>query len=412
MPGFRDLTHNRDFTRLWIGTSISQVGTGISALAFPLLAYAITHDTTKTSLCSACYWFGILAMLLPAGALADRCDRKLLMRTSALVGTVAYAGLATAALLHHATLADALVVSLITGLAEGLFGPAETSAVRTVVAAEDLPTALSQNQAREHIASLISGPVGGVLFTLGRALPFVVDAASYAANWVLLGGLRTDLAPTSTGERPPSPGKAVMDGFRYIGANPFQRIIAVWAPLTNLAVNAIFYLATFRLIAQHTAPWQIGLIETVAGCAGILGAVVAPWVVDRVPTGLLTIVVAWSSVPMLVPMALWGSVPVVLLALALVVFVNPAGNVAIGSYYQSAIPKDLLGRVSSTSRFLSTATMWMAPMLAGGLLAVLGGRDGMLAMASATAGVALIPTLCRTVRAIPRPAVWRAALSE
>lgn len=412
MPSFRDLTRNRDFTRLWIGTSISQVGTGISALAFPLLAFALTHDTTKTALCSACYWVGLLAMLLPAGAMADRYDRKSLMRVSALVGAIAYATLAVAALLHRATLPHAMAVSLVTGIAEGLFGPAESSAIRSVVSSEELPTALSQNQAREHIASLVSGPVGGALFSLGRAIPFVVDAASYAVNWVLLAGLRTDLSPTRSDAPPTKAWKAVIDGFHYIGVNPFQRVIAIWAPLTNLAANAIFYLATYRLIAQSTPPWQIGLIETVAGCAGIVGAAVAPWIVDRMPTGWLTILAAWSFVPLLVPMAIWGNVVVICAAVAVALLINPAGNVGIGAYYQAAVPRELLGRVNSTSQFLGFAGMWVAPLLAGVLLATLGGRDGMLAMAVVSAAVALIPTISRTVRTIPRPAVWRASLVD
>ena len=69
----------------------------------------------------------------------------------------------------------------------GLFGPAEMSAVRTVVPTEQLPTALSQNQARQHVASLVGGPLGGALYGVTRWLPFAVDVVTYAVTWVMLG---------------------------------------------------------------------------------------------------------------------------------------------------------------------------------------------------------------------------------
>jgi len=59
----------------------------------------------------------------------------------------------------------------------------------------------------------------------------------------------------------------------------------VWAALINLSVNAVFFVAMLRLIEDGFHPVHIGLVETAAGISGILGAIVAPWIIDRFPTG-------------------------------------------------------------------------------------------------------------------------------
>jgi len=199
----------------------------------------------------------------------------------------------------------------------------------------------------------------------------------------------------------------IVEGLGYIAGVPFLRAMAAWAPLTNLTANAVFFLAELRLIRAGVAPWQIGLTSTVAGLAGVIGAVLAPWLVERIPTGWLTIAVAWSMVPLMIPMAVRNTVPVVCAALAVALLLNPAGNVGIGTYNQAIIPRDMLGRMSATTRFTSLSLMWLAPVCAGLGLTLLGGRDAMFAMAAACGLVALIPTLSESIRNVPRPALWR-----
>jgi hypothetical protein len=55
---------------------------------------------------------------------------------------------------------------------------------------------------------------------------------------------------------------------------------------------------------------------------------------------------------------------------------------------------------------VSMATIPLAPALSGVLLTVLGGRDAVLALAVLTGAIALVPSLSRSVRAVPRPAQW------
>lgn len=405
--GFRSLARNHDFTVLWIGQTISELGSRVSTFVFPLVAYAMTGSALWAAAAEAAYLLGMVATLLPAGVLADRMHRRKVMRWSSGAGVVLYASLVATLLLDALTLPHLLVVALLTGAGAGLFSPAENSAIRSVVPVEDLPTALSQNQARQHVASLVGAPLGGVLYGVTRWLPFAADAVSYAAAWLLLGRIRTDLSPVPGERTRLLPDLAT--GVRFAWERPFFRVLLVWAPLANLVINALFFVTVLRMIDGGVDPLHIGLVETAAGVFGILGALAAPWLIERVATGTLTVLIAWSFVPLLVPMALWEHPAVVAAALSVGMFLNPAGNAGVGAYRMAVTPPDLVGRVQSTSQFTSMLSMPLAPILAGVLLDGLGGRDAILVLAVLTAVVALIPTLSRSVRSVPKPAVWRIA---
>ena len=204
MTGYRDLARNHDFTVLWIGQTVSELGSRVSMFVFPLLAYQLTGSALAAAAAEALHLLGLVGTLLPAGVLADRMDRRRIMRAASGAGVLLYGSLAVAGIADALTLPHLMVVALLTGAGAGAFAPAETSAVRTVVPTEDLPTALSQHQARQHVATLLGAPLGGLLYGVTRWLPFAADAVSYALSFVLLGRIRTDLsAPTS--DRPAAP---------------------------------------------------------------------------------------------------------------------------------------------------------------------------------------------------------------
>ena len=410
MTGFRDLRQNHDFTALWVGQTVSELGTRVSMFVFPLVTYAVTGSALLAGIAGGLELLGTALALLPGGLLADRVHRGRLMRTASGTGVLLYASLVVAGLLGQLTVPHLFSVAVLTGVCAGVFAPAEMSAVRAVVPTEQLPTALSQQQARQHVAGLVGGPLGGALYGVTRWAPFLFDAVTFAVSWVMLGRIRTDLSPVAR----PADARGVRrqarddiaEGLRFQWSRPFFRTIMVWGMCSNLVVNALFTAATVRLIQGGFAPWSIGLVETAAGVCGVLGAVVAPRIIERTATGVLTVVVAWSFVPLLVPLIFWNNPAVVMISLSAGVFLNPAGNAGIGSYKMSITPPEIVGRVQSTGQFLGWSTLPLAPVLGGGLLAAIGGPATMAVLTVLNALVALIPTLSRSVRSVPRPDQW------
>src|SRR5271157_668992 len=70
------LWHNLDFLLLWWGQVVSGAGTASSQLAFPLLVLAVTRSPASAGLVGALRGIPPIVLLLPAGALVDKWDRK------------------------------------------------------------------------------------------------------------------------------------------------------------------------------------------------------------------------------------------------------------------------------------------------------------------------------------------------
>ena len=279
MTGYRDLLRNHDFTVLWIGQTISELGSRMSIFVFPLVTFAITGS----ALLAASARGGLPARPgrhAAAGRRARRPRRP--APADALRQRDGRAPLRLAGRRRHrrrrSTVPHLLVVALLTGAAAGLFAPAEISAVRSVVPTEELPTALAQNQARQHVAGTARRParrppvrrhpVAAVRRRRGdlRRSPGCCSAGS--APTCPLPRARRPTAP----QGPPRPGR----GLRLHRPRPLFRVLMVWSALTNLVVNALFFVAVLRLIEGGIPAFQIGLVETAAGACGILGAVAAP----------------------------------------------------------------------------------------------------------------------------------------
>ncbi|TQL69685.1 putative MFS family arabinose efflux permease [Nocardioides albertanoniae] len=406
MPSYRELARNHDFTALWVGATVAELGTRVSIFAMPLVAYAMTRSAFWAATAEAVHLIGMVGMLLPAGVIADRSNRLRVMRVTHGSGALLYASLAIGGLLGSLTLPHLLLVALLTGALNGLFIPAENSAIRSVVTADQLPTALSQQQARQHIAGLLGGPLGGVLLGLARWAPFAGNAVAYAAGWLLLGRVRADLTAPPAAQTVRRPAADLVAGLRYGWRQPVLRTLLFFGPAANLALNALFFLALLRLVEAGFPAWQIGLAEATIGACGILGALAAPWLIDRVPTGRLATLCAWSFVPLSIPLAFWTHPAVMALAASVGLFLNPAANAGLGSYRMAITPPELVGRVQSAAQFVSMLSIPVAPALAGLLLSTVDGPTAVLIVTALIAAAALIPTLSRTVRSIPRPDLW------
>jgi predicted MFS family arabinose efflux permease len=404
----RRLARNHDFTVLWVGQTISDFGAAMSLFVFPLLTYAITGSATRAAVVSAALAVGKGATLLPAGALVDRWHRKRVLLAASGSGAVLYASLVFAQLIGVLTVPHLAIVALLSGVASSFFSPAEIAAVRTAVPESDLPAALSQNQARTHVANLAGAPVGGALYGLARWAPFAVDAITYAISCLAISRIRTPL---------PAPGRPaartrlredVREGIAYVWRWPFMRVLLSNAALMNATFGAFFLVLVLRMIDAGVHPAAIGATESAAGVAGILGALAGPSLIDRWPTGWLTIVSIWALVLAVLPLVFTVDPWVVGGCLMVGLFLNPIGNAGVAAYRVLMTPDDLQGRTHTAVMFIATLAMPLGAPLGGVLMSTVGGQAAMATVLALTAVGALQLTLSRSIRSVPRPDRWRA----
>ncbi|GAA1879816.1 MFS transporter [Lapillicoccus jejuensis] len=406
MGPHRELHRHHDVTVLMAAQTVSELGTQAGLFVLPLITYALTGSTVLAGLAGAANLLGTALAALPGGVLADRVDRRRLMRTSSALGALSSTSVVVAALLGALTVPHLLAAAFVTGGCAGLFAPAEISALRAVVPPHLLPTAIGQQVGRQRVADLVGAPLGGLLLGLARWAPYVLDAVAYAVAWVTLGRLQTDLSPSATRRRGTARAD-IAEGLRFVWSRPLFRTLMVWSMGSNLVVNALFTAANLRLVRDGYPAWQIGLVDASAGVCGVLGALAAPYVVERFPTGRLTVLVAWSFVPLTLPLVVLDDPVAVAVALSLGVFLNPAGNGGMGAYKVAVTPAELVGRVQSVGQLMAWSTIPLAPVVAGVLLSTVGGAWAVGVLVGLGALVALLPTLVRSVRLVPRPSEWR-----
>jgi predicted MFS family arabinose efflux permease len=402
---FRRLARNRDFTVLWVGQAVSELGTAMSLFVFPLLAYAITGSAVGAASVVGALALGRVLVALPAGALVDRWNRRHVMVLTSGTGALLYASLAAAQLVDALTLAHLMVAALLTGVAASFFAPAETAAIRTVVTTADLPTAMSQNQARTHLADLVGAPLAGVLYSVARWIPFVFDAVTYAIACLAVSRIRTPLPP------PQRPSRTrlrsdIREGLGFVWGQPVMRVIASNAALLNATFGAYYLIVLLRMVDAGVHPAAIGAAEGAAGVAGILGALAGPSLINRLPTGWLTIATLWVLVLALVPTVFTVDPWIVGGCMAAALFLLPMANAGIGAYRIAITPDEIQGRASTATMFLAELAQPAGPPVGGILLAGLGGPAATAAVLALSAVGALLVTLSRSIRSVPRPDAW------
>jgi MFS family permease len=398
------LARNRDFVILWAGGAVSELGTSMSQLVFPLVGYAITHSTAEAGIATTGLVLGEVALRLPAGALVDRVARSRVLIATNVVAALAYGSLAIALLAGHLTLAHLVIAGFISGAADAFDAPARSATVRSIVPATQLPVAYTRLEARSRAARLIGPPLGGALYSWIRSLPFIVDAVSYLAEAFAITRLRTPLPAPK--RKPQSVRADVAEGLRFVWVNVGVRSMMIWGGLINFAGSFAFVAVTLRLIQAGTRPAAIGLVSTAAAAAGLAGALVAPIIIRWARTGLLTISFTIVSAALIVPLAWTTNVVAVGALVAVGTFLIPANNAGISAYMVSIVPDELQGRVNSAAGFISTGLSPLGPVLAGVALALVGGVTTLLVGAAASALCAVPLLAARTVRELGRPDQW------
>lgn len=357
---------SRDYLSWWIGTTVSALGSTLSAIAFPLLMLYETGSVAKAGAIAALENVGRLATMLIGGVLADRFSRKALLVGSPLIQAVAVGTVVPLVVTGHISVFSLGGVAVIQGLVNGLAGGAILPALKRIVPAEQFPAASASRSARDMAAELVGPPIGGILFAAARWAPFVGDALSYLAAAIGSALVRTPLGPDRDDDTPREPmGRQLAEGWRFIRSNDYMRLITVWMPAVNALFMVLFLLVLALIRHRGGGPVSVGAANAIAAVGGLTGAVCTPWLVRRVRGRTLVIVASWVLAAGAVAVAFVPK-PWMIGAVFAVALVLAAPMYSVMETYQvKTVPDYLFGRVSTLLLFLSVGLLWIAPIVAG-----------------------------------------------
>ena len=288
----------RAYRSLWSAATLTNIGDGIALAAGPLLIASQTRDPFIVSLAFFCEFLPSLVFGSFVGVIVDRVDRRRIIVLVNLARAGVLAVLSVTIASGAVSIPIILGALLLMATAETFADLAATSLLPRVVPGEDLGLANARLQSAYLLMNqLIGPPVGAFLFVVGMAIPFTVDAISFAfaavvvARIVLSGSPARDPNDARAGATEAThidvPGNAaggdvtggiasvwreLVEGFRWLMAHPPMRTLA----LTVVAFNVTFGAATSVLVLYAGDRLGMdsvgfGLLTTASAIGGIVG---------------------------------------------------------------------------------------------------------------------------------------------
>jgi MFS family permease len=372
----------RQFWRLWTSAGLSNLADGVLKIALPLVAIRYTQSPTAIAGLAFALSLPWLLFALPAGALADRLDRRRAMLGANLVRSTLLGILVLAVVLDAGSVGLLYVAAFCIGAAETIYDTSAQSILPKIVGREQLSRANGRLFAAEITANQFIGPpLGGILVAASAAAALIVPSALWiAAIGVLLlvrgtfriprtvrTTLRTDIA----------------EGLKFLWHVRVLRTLAMLTGTFNFANNAVFAVFVLYAVGPTSAIGladpAYGLLLTSAAIGSLLGCFLAERV-ERMLGRARSLVLAILGSALLVGAPALTTNPVLIGAAFLVGGATIVlWNVVTVSLRQRITPDRLLGRVNSAYRLLAWGTMPLGAA-AGGVLAQLLGLRAVFAI--------------------------------
>jgi MFS family permease len=402
---------NRRFWRIVAGLGISSLGDGLHEIAFVLLATTLTRDPSTIALVAMVSAVPALLFALPMGSLVDRLPRGRLLVSVDVVRATALGVLVLAMLAGELRLWHLFVTAFVLGVGEMLFGLSATAFLPDVLDEDDLPRANGYLSTVRELFNGVLGPaVAGVIFAFSASVPFVINGATFVVSALLIGRLAwSDTAPVEESD-PSNPRGRLRDDIRegvvWLVRSRELRALALviwgwnlfgWMPEATLVLYAKEEL--------HMSGSGYGWLFGATSVGAVLGGLLAPRLIRALGVGgVLQLSIGTYSTLMVLP-AFLGS-PILVGATFFAQGIPLiAWSVVSTTVWQTLVPADLRGRVSSL--FL-VASAGMAPLglLLGGLAAELFGLREVFVVST----IGLVGTWALSARGLTRLAAHLRAL--
>jgi predicted MFS family arabinose efflux permease len=360
------LLRNRDYMLLWSGETLSQFGSQTSTVAYPLLVLGVTGSAAKAGVVGLARWLPLAVFALPAGALADRLNRKRLMIACAAIRMLGAASIVVALWLGQASYPQIVAVAFLDGALFIVSEICERGALRQIVPAPQLQDAVAQNEARAYTAGIVGPSLGGVLFGVARALPFLADAASFLGSISAISLTRAPFGALPYDQ----PGKSrlrsdLFDGFAWLRRQPFFWTASRLFALGNPAFLGLNLLGILLAKHNHASSAAVGAMLAIAGAGGLVGATIAGPVRRRLRGRALIAGGEWVFAAAVLMLLVAHDPLLIGLLMAVAELPAPVTNSQVSGSRVALTPAYLQGRVAAVAVVISMSLSWLGPLAVG-----------------------------------------------
>jgi MFS family permease len=417
-PRRSPIWRHRDFRRLWLGESISMVGSSISGFALPIVAIVTLHVTPgQMGLMRALLSAPTFVIGLVVGAWVDRVSRQRLLIVINLIAGALVASVPISHALGTLSVGHLFALAFAFGLLDPFWSPAWNAFLPSVVE-PDLRVEANSKVMLTYSATGITGPgIGGFLVAvLSAPLAMLADAFSYLICVVFLAGVHTRGPEQIERADAGGLGAKIAEGLRVTFVDPMQRALTVPRAILDL-IDAISLTVLVLYIIREVGltPGLMGLAFALSSVGFVAGSLIAPRVERRLDIGGMIVLglfmVAISPYTMVIANdGLPDAINVVFFAIP--GLIGGTGgiiqHVGLMTLRQSITPERLLGRVWASADVLGGVMTVTGAILGGFLGETIGLRGAMVVAAVAYS----IPFLYVWVSPLRRATRIAAAASE
>jgi MFS family permease len=399
----------RDFRRWWVASF--GMSTALQMLEVVIGWAVYSHQGSALDL----GWIGLaefvplFVLALPAGQLADRVPRRLILGVANLLGVGIGVGLALISAAGVSATLPYLGFAVGAGVTMAIGQPASRAMPPTLVPRELLSSAMTLRSITASGSQVIGPALGGLLYGVSPAVTFLVAAASCGVAVIATAGIGpgqvadpADVDAAETASRAPGI-ESVLEGLRFVRRTQILLGAILLDLLAVLFGGAIGLLPIFASHILHVGATGLGVLRAAPAVGALLGAaVVTRWPIGRRAGRLLLgVVLAYGAC--MVVFGLSRSFVISLVALGCSGFVDLYSMNIRSTTVALATPDRLRGRVNavemvfiSASNQLGTFESGLAASLVGTIPAVVGG--GCVTMGIALGWARLFPALANVDR--------------
>ena len=399
------LSKNRDFQVVLVGQGLSSVGDAVTFTALPILVLALTGSGIAMGIVGALGTLPDLLLGLPAGAFADRLDRRKMMFSADLGRAILTALIPISVALGGPTMGVILLVTFPINALRVLWLAAYTAAVPGLVGRSQVGRANAIFEAVFNIGFVLGPSIAGILaLTIGPGPTIAVDAASFFISAAAILFVRRPLKP------PPRTVEThlvaeMREGVAYVVSHPILRTVILYWGLVAIGTGGLTQALTYHMeIDRALGSAVLGFVISAFGIGSLLGAVIATKLVGGVLGRNMLVGTFITGLSILI-IVLEPPVPVVIAAAFIAGIAQSNVLIAYITLRTNHSPDALLGRVGSTARLLSVGLTPIGLLAAGFIIDAANGATALAAMGVWSLALTVVFGLSATVRGARSPAV-------
>ena len=369
------LIGHRPFVFYWLSRVSATVALQMQAVAIGWQMYDMTRNPLDLGLVGLFHFIPAAALVLVAGHLADRHDRRLLVRTCQFVAGCASATLAFGTASGWLTRDSLLLIVLVVGAARSIEQTTQQTLLPGVVPLKLLARATAASSSATQLAVIFGPALGGLLYAVSPVLVYVLCCTLWIVAGLSVGLIRIERTPPA---REPVSVAVLLAGFDYIRRNPIMLGAIGLDLFAVLLGGALALLPVFARDILHTESWGLGFLRAAPGIGALLMALVLTrWQAHKHVGRIIFTAVAVFGASVLV-FSLSRSFALSMAALACMGAADMINVVIRMTLVQLQTPDEMRGRVSAANSLFVIASNQLGEFRAGLAAAWLGAVNAVM----------------------------------